>query len=374
MFGTRRKQIEALEREVISNPTPQNMVALVERLIAAGQEDRALDFARKAVDRFPDSEQCNAVYQNVRRVQLQSQIQDLNRELRRNPTAAHYEQLSNLYLWDLGNLNKAFEIAMEGLTKFPKSDGLHLICGHIRMTRFHHDFLANDFNEAVRHFREAAAANPGSLKAHVNMGRLLAEIGAYKEAKESVERTLAIDADNLEIKQVGAIVEEHMAESVEYLDDALEQVERQRRLSPVGREIRKIFEPRPRGGTILEVSPTKIEQFLQGYESINGYKCSAVLALDGSFVAGHTRGDVPRDRFVRVAQAMLANALDSSKKMDTGAFVSSEVETPIGRIVMAVWKNLVLAILADAPAKKEDLDEAKERFVGFAVVQAPRSE
>ncbi len=120
-FGFGKKKIESLEREVLSNPTPKNMVVLVERLIAVGEDEKALDVARKAVGKFPDSEQCVLIYQNLKKIQFQSEIQELNRAVRTNPDAAHYERLAQLYFDDLNNRNRALEVAMEGLSQFPRS-------------------------------------------------------------------------------------------------------------------------------------------------------------------------------------------------------------------------------------------------------------
>ena len=55
----------------MSNPTPVNMVPLIERYMALGDEARALEWASKAVEKFPDSEKCSASFQNIRKMQLQ---------------------------------------------------------------------------------------------------------------------------------------------------------------------------------------------------------------------------------------------------------------------------------------------------------------
>ena len=70
--SSRRRQLDDLEREVLANPTPQNMVSLIERYMAAGQEDKALEMAKKACEKFPNSEKVQVTFQNVRRLQLQS--------------------------------------------------------------------------------------------------------------------------------------------------------------------------------------------------------------------------------------------------------------------------------------------------------------
>src|SRR5882757_4220064 len=153
--GTKRRHLNDLEREVLANPTPQNMVSLIERYMAAADEAKALEMARKAVEKFPNSEKVQTTYQNVRRLQLQAEITEISKALRRSPGKSLYERLASIYHSELGNRTKAFET----LAKFPQSDGLHLISGLIRMDRFHTDYLANDFTEAIHHFEKAASIN-----------------------------------------------------------------------------------------------------------------------------------------------------------------------------------------------------------------------
>lgn len=366
-FDTKRRQLEGLEREVLANPTPHNMVSLVERYMAAGNEAKALEVARKAVEKFPDSEKCQTTYQNVRRLQLQSEIQELNRILRKSPSKSHYERLADIYHRELSNRTKAFEVALEGLAKFPTSDGLHMISGQIRMERFHQDFLANDFVEAVRHFEKAASINPANYRAQVSLGRLFAEAGMYYKAKPILEQVLRTNPGDETAEKLLAFVSENLAKAAADLDDALAEIESRRALSPEGQEVARLFEPLPRANAPV-VSPMKIEGFLVGFESMNGYKCAAVLTRDGAVVASHTRGMVSKERFARFLQDVYLCSEDASRKMDIGTFVSGELDTTIGRVGIAEWKQYIVGILADQPAKKEDLDAAIEKFVSFLSV------
>ncbi len=365
LFETKRRQLDELEREVLSNPTPQNIVALVERYMAVGDERKALDMAKKAVDKFPDSEKCQTTYQNVRRLQLQSEIQELNKALRKGPTKGHYERLADIYYRELVNRTKAFEVTLEALAKFPNSDGLHMIAAQIRMDRFHQDYLANDFVESVRHFEKAAASNPKNHRAMVSLGRLYAEAGAYYNAKPVLEQALKSSPGDEHAEQLLHLVDANLAEAVPNLDDALAEIESRRALSSKGTESRRIFEPAPRGGAAPQVSPSKIDAFLVGFESMNGYKCSSVLTRDGACVAAHTRGIVPRERFTKLIQEIYQCSEEASRKMDIGTFVNGEIETSIGRVILAEWKKFIFGILADQPAKKEDMDAAVEKFFAF---------
>ncbi|RPH48497.1 MAG: hypothetical protein EHM91_04250 [Planctomycetota bacterium] len=365
--GTKRRQLNDLEREVLANPTPQNMVSLIERYMAAGDEAKALEMARKAVEKFPNSEKVQTTYQNVRRLQLQGEITEISKALRRSPGKSLYERLASIYHSELGNRTKAFETALEGLAKFPQSDGLHLISGLIRMDRFHTDFLANDFTEAIHHFEKAASINSNNYKSLVNLARLFAEAGAFYKAKPILEQVLRANPGDTNAETLYRFIGDNLDKAHASMDDAVAEIETRRELSPEGEQIRRIFDATA-GATSVQVERTKVESFLAGFESMNGYKCSAVLTRDGNPHASHTRGMVPKDRFSKFLQDVFVCSEDASRKMDIGTFVSGELDTSLGRVAMAEWKGYVFGILADAPAKKEDLNAAVEKFVSLLSV------
>lgn len=365
--GTKRRQLNDLEREVLANPTPQNMVSLIERYMAAGDEAKALEMARKAIEKFPNSEKAQTTYQNVRRLQLQAEITEISKALRRSPGKSLYERLASIYHSELGNRTKAFETALEGLAKFPQSDGLHLISGLIRMDRFHTDFLANDFTEAIHHFEKAASINSNNYKSLVNLARLFAEAGAFYKAKPILEQVLRANPGDTNAEELHRFIGENLAKAVPSLDDAVAEIETRRELSPEGAAVRSIFESTA-GSSAATVDRAKLEAFLVGFESMNGYKCSAVLTRDGQQYASHSRGMVSKERFAKFLQDIFGCSEDASRKMDIGTFVSGELDTSLGRVAMAEWKGYVMGILADAPAKKEDLNAAVEKFVSLLSV------
>ena len=367
-FDSKRKQVLAQEREVLGNPTPHNMVSLVERFMALGDETKALEFARKAFEKFPDSEKVQTTFQNVRKVQLQSEIQDLNRGIRTAPKKSQYERLADLYYRELGNRNKAFEIALEGLAKFPNSDGLHMVSGQVRMERFHQDLLANDFVEAVRHFQKTASVNPNHYKALMSLARLYAEACLYYKAKPVLEQVLVMNPGDEAAERLLRLATDSLANAETDQDDALARIEERHALSPMGAEAERVFEPAGPVSSTPQVDRASLEAFLQGFESMNGYKCAAVLTRDRTCVAAHSRGMVPVEEFTRFLQATHQCSEEAAHKMDIGGFVSGELELSIGRVAMMEWKHYIIGILADQPAKKEDLDGAVERFVSFLSV------
>jgi len=365
--GTKRRHLNDLEREVLANPTPQNMVSLIERYMAAGDEAKALEMARKSVEKFPNSEKVQTTFQNVRRIQLQAEITEISKALRRSPGKSLYERLASIYHSELGNRTKAFETALEGLAKFPQSDGLHLISGLIRMDRFHTDFLGNDFTEAVHHFEKAASINANNYKSLVNLARLYAEACDFAKAKPILDQVLRANPGDTNAEALARFIDENLEKSASSIDDSLSEIETRRELTPEGEHVRRIFEP-SHGSTSVQVDRSKIEAFLVGFEAMNGYKCSAVLTRDGQQYASHTRGMVPKEHFTKFLQEIYQCSEDASRRMDIGTFVSGELDTSVGRMAMAEWKGYIVGILADQPAKKEDLNTAVEKFVSLLSV------
>ena len=93
-----------------------------------------------------------------------------------------------------------------------------------------------------------------------------------------------------------------------------------------------------------------------------------MLGRDGGFVAGHSRGHVPKERFAQVLQDVYLCSEDGGRKMDIGTFVSGELDTPVGRVVMSEWKGYVFGILAEPTVKKEEIQGAVDKFVAFLSV------
>ena len=367
LFEVKRRQVSDLEREVMAHPTPANMVALAERYMATGNEDKAVGTARKAIDKFPGNENCQSTFQNVRRVQLQAEIQKLNRALRSKPVLKDYERLADIYHREVSNRTKAFEIALDGIQRFPDSDGLKNIAGSIRMDRFHQDFLAKDFTESVSHFEQAAEINPRNYKALASLARLYAEAGDFKNSKEFAELALqSIPGDEV-MEHLLKDVVSMLDNSIDDLDGALQDIETARTLGPQGEKIRRIFDPSTRAAGALTVSPLKIEEFLKKFESLNGYKCSVVLTREGHKIM-HSRGMVKAEKFAALIEGIWKCSEDASRKMDIGTFVNGTIDTSIGHVMITDLKSVIFGILAGPPAKKADLRAAAEKLTSLLAV------
>lgn len=78
---------------------------------------------------------------------------------------------------------------LDGLQELVRGERLHLLRGQMA-------FAARRFGEAAAAFRKAAAANPASTQARVNLGSALAELGAIKDAVEQYNEVLRLNPGN----------------------------------------------------------------------------------------------------------------------------------------------------------------------------------
>jgi hypothetical protein len=207
------------------------------------------------------------------------------------------------------------------------------------MDRFHTDFLANDFTEAIHHFEKAASINSNNYKSLVNLARLFAETGAFYKAKPILEQVLRANPGDTNAEALHRFIGENLAKAVPSLDDAVAEIETRRELTPEGEQVRRIFDPTASSGA-AQVDRAKLEAFLVGFESMNGYKCSSVLTRDGQQYASHTRGMVPKDRFTKFLQEIYQ--CSGTRRADGHRDLRERrLDTP-RCVAMAEWKGYVV--------------------------------
>lgn len=352
----KKKELAALRKAVEASPSPAGFVSVVEKYAAAGDLIAAADTARQAMKQFPTAEKVQQAYQNVRRIELQGQIQDLTRAITEGRAGAgEFDRLAVIYSQELGNKTKAYEIAREGLAKYKKAAGLHLLCGEIRADRYAEDHLANDWIEARNHLEKAVELSPATTMARLHLAQLFVMVGLTAEAKPIVDK-LAAEAPS---ETVEALARQIAAAP------AAGPVDVETRLA----ELQKAKAPGSAGGapgTAGAVDKNVLEAYLGRMEKIDGFKAAAIVAADGQVLLVKSVKPELSAAFGQLVHAIYLACEESSHRMDIGSFVSGEIDTPRGTIEVAEGGHLVLGILAGEPAKTAQLRKATEEFAAIS--------
>lgn len=362
-FDKRKKELELMEKEVDANPTAMGYVNVVERYMAINEHRKAMDVARRALERFPASERVQLTLQNVRRVALQEELAALQKELVEKPNAQTYERLARVNLDDLGNKSKAQEVALDGLLRYPNNDGLHLVAGQIRLERYHADFLPNDFIEAKGHLEEAIRLNGKNFKARLLLARMFAEVGMPQLARPILEK-LRQEAPDEVVEKLYKAVEHAAPVGAADLETRLSELENKGTLDEASKGATQVF---ARGGAgKAMVQRPAVDAFIRRLEFINGFKCGAIVTKSGDVVGKSIKIPELDATFGPLVHEVYKASETASNRMDIGSFVSGEIDTPHGTLAVSECGNLILGILAGNPARRTELSKALEDFVSLA--------
>ena len=360
MFDSKRREIDAERKGVMGMPSPAGFVRLVERYAAINELDAAGEIARDGMKRFPDSEKIQQAYQNVRRIQLQGDIQDLHKKIQDGRAGANeFDRLARIYFQELGNKTKAYEIAFEGLDRYKKASGLNMLCGQIRMERYFEDHLANDWTEARAHLEKTSELNPSATMARVYLAQLFVAVGLYSRAKPIVEQ-LQAEASTENVENLARQIASAPAEDASVdLETRLSRISKG--LAPeAGDEAEEALAAEP---IHVSVETRVLEAYLSRVEKIDGFKAAAVVAAGGEALAVKSTVPELEAAFAELVHSVYSASEEAANRMDIGSFVNGEIDTPRGTLSISESGGLVLGILAGAPAKMELLRKAAEEFV-----------
>lgn len=358
----RRREVERLEEQARTNPGPNTFVELAEKLLAYGEESRALEVAKEATAKYPASEHVQTTYQFILRTHLQNRIRDLNRRLVQKPTAADYAALAQLYYKDLGDRDAALETCRRGSVMFPNDENLHLVDGLVRFDRFHEDFLAKDGLRAIEHLERAAALNPNNYKAHALLAQIFVEVGALGKAKESLRAVLRIAPEDERARQMLARVEAAAptAGAEVDLEAMLLEVEKRGSLTKEARALVTGEAGTPGTERRSRVDETKLAPLLGRFDAVDGIRGALVMTRHGEALASKAAG-ISADVLANVVRQVYDVAEDSSKRMDIGSFVRGTIDGPFGALHVVELRSLVLAVLATPQAKQELVTETIDK-------------
>lgn len=217
--------------------TPAQLLAQVAPLYARSDDDPdARNTAEQILDRIlemdPNNDEALVMLGDIRLSQERFEEAGdlLYRALQVNPRDPHlWVQAAGSY-WQAGTLEKAADVADEGLLLFPGSLPLLRISGYALLDSYRNQEAIDRFEEAIRIVREdSSEAETDLAEMYGALGLLYTRVGEIEKSDEAYEAAISRDPDNSPAMNNYAY---HLAERKVRLDRALELAQRAVEISP----------------------------------------------------------------------------------------------------------------------------------------------
>lgn len=358
----RRRELEKLEAEVRRNMTPAAICTLVDKYQQQGEVNNAIETARRAIDRFPDSPAIRDMHVRVMRLHNQNALNKLHKELETRPTAQTFVRLSELYMKEMNDLNRALELGADGLSRFPDDEDLHLINGWIRLARYQSGRLASDGLKCVEHLEAATRANPMNYKALATLTRLLTEVGAYDRAMIPLNAIMRFAPEDASASSlIGRL--QGLPPLGTDLEDLFKTVERSSGPTPENKSLADAF---PAEATKASLA-ARVDEALAGqrvadFKRVDGVRAALVMDQGGKVVGSLVQQGSAAE-LAEVVHAIYAVSEDSSRRMDIGSFKRGILEAPGMRLHMTEAGGHVIAVITTKSTRDEVIRNAMNSFI-----------
>lgn len=362
----RRRELDKLESTARENPSPMNLCAHAERLMAFEEGEKALEVAKRAMENYPDNERVVSTYRYIMKTHHQARILELQKNIEKSPNPGGFARLAELNFRELGDLDGAMEVARRGIAIFPEDESLHQISGQIRFYRYHEDYLAKDGHSAVEHFQKAILLNNLNYRCLFLLAVLSAEIEAWDLARQSIGQIYRFAPDDEGVRALELKVNEVAPRGApkETLDILFRNVEVRGRLSDVGHQFSSMHPAEVASKhASSSIDPKRLQDLLHGFGGMEGFQTAVIVDARGRLTAGHRAGNMAEDALGKVVTAISATAQESSKRMDIGAIQRVEVETPTGTLNVVAVRNMILGLGSAPSAKRDMVNAALESFL-----------
>jgi hypothetical protein len=355
----RYREVRRLRAAVRASPSPRSFGALAERYVAHDRLRDALAVAEKGLHRFPDSERLQQVRSFALRKSLSGRIRRLRAEIERRPTPFAYTRLAEIHR-ELGDDDEALDLATTCTQQFPLNAQPLLVEGEIRVERFLRDVVAQDGILAATALRRVLTLNGASVKAHVLLAELYHLVGAVADCRRHLHVVLAERGEEHDVRAFVASLGDGAwdADLEELTPDAFETLARAVEESgefvgdPATFPAIVQHGPASRRIRALAIDLDGLSRDVARAGRSLGMRNTVLLDRDGRVLAEHCDdGGMAREDFAHVVRQLRSTADDTSRRMDAGALVRTELEGPAGDLTVMRVQRLTVGALYSEPLR-----------------------
>lgn len=358
----KRRDLEKLEAEARRNTSPATLTVLAEKYYQSGEFNNAVECVRRAIERFPDSPKVKEVHAQIMRLHNQQTLAKLQKEIETRPKAETYARLADLYYRDMNDLNRALELANDGLEKFPENEDLHLITGLIRFVRYQADRLSQDGLKCIEHLEAASRANPMNYKACAMLARMFTEVGAYDRAATQLNNILRFAPDDGPARR--------LLDKLHGISPAgtdLEELFKNVQLGGANEEARALAEIFPVEYNKGQAAPAKLDatlaaKHIDDFKRVEGAKAAMVMdetgKVVGSFAASGSSAEL-----AEMVWNIYTGSEDAARRMDIGSFKRGILEAPGIRLHLVEAGGHLIALVTSKQTRDEIVRTALNSYI-----------
>ena len=359
----KRRDLEKLEAEVRRNTTPASLAGLADKYMQAGESNNAVETARRAIERFPESPRVRDMHANIMRLHNQQLLNKLQKELETRPQASTYARLADIYYREMHDLNRSLELAREGLAKFPNFEDLHLINGQIRYVRYAADHLTKDGMHCLEHLEAAVKLNPMNYKANAIMARVYTEVGAYDRALPHLDAILKFAPDDSAARTLQTKLR-GLQPLGDDLEDLFKAVEAIGGPADATRALASLFPVEytkgqaPPGRLDVQTAAANITDFRR----VDGAKAAIVMDEQGKVIGSFSASGSSAE-LAEMVWTLYTTSEDSARRMDIGSFNRGSLESPGVRLHMVEAGRHVIAVATAKSTRDESVRIAMNAYI-----------
>ncbi len=238
--------------------------------------------------------------------------------------------------------------------------------GEIRVERFLRDVVAQDAVHAEHALRRVVQINSGSVKAHALLAELYHLVGAVADCRRHLHRVLAEkpDADDVQafLARIGegtwdGELEDLTSDAFATLARAVEEAGDFVGAPEVFPDL-LCHDADARRRARLHVDIDGLSRDIARVGQTAGVRNTVLLDRDGKVLAEHADdAGLSRRDFAHVIRQLRSTADDTSRRMDAGALVRAEIESPAGDLTIVRVQRLTVGALYSEPLRADSVWE-----------------
>lgn len=351
LFGG--NEMDELERVIRDAPAPSAFLRLAHLHMEQGNASKALEVARKGMERF-DSADLRACLVDAERVSHLAEADQIKTKIERFPNPTLYARLATIYL-EQGDLDACTRTCAIAVKAFPDYAGIYLVMAQVSRKQHMQD-------KVIHYLEKATEMDAYNYAAHMMLAEELVALQQKGEARERLHMILRFAPDDERVMQLLSDLEADMSSAASPAADSeqasgLSSNEQKTEAHKSEEPTRHLKLSSP-DETEVEKNKT-IEGIMKPITSLEGVEAGLLVDRSGLIVACRS---IPKNFDEELAAAVVSNVCraveQSAGDLGIGDFLEASVEGDAVTLQIMPVNDMVLAAFATPAVRAGRLQRA----------------